>query len=126
MTSVESSLSPTACSRHAASCCPCWGPSRALLRQVRRPRRGCFSKSVPGSWSTGSWGLPHLTITATVEPPSAGRRPWVYRAVVLDRFSIGYDCYAHPHRVQSELNGLAQGNGVRGDTSVADKAWFDN
>ena len=34
--------------------------------------------------------------------------------------------YAHRHRVPCGLTGLAQVNGLRGDTSIADRARFDN
>jgi exopolysaccharide biosynthesis polyprenyl glycosylphosphotransferase len=44
----------------------------------------------------------------------------------VDRFSVQYDHYARRHRVQAGLTGLAQVSGLRGDTSIADRARFDN
>jgi exopolysaccharide biosynthesis polyprenyl glycosylphosphotransferase len=53
-----------------------------------------------------------------------GPRP--ERPHFVDRFSAEYDRYAHRHRVQAGLTGLAQVSGLRGDTSIADRARFDN
>jgi lipopolysaccharide/colanic/teichoic acid biosynthesis glycosyltransferase len=53
-----------------------------------------------------------------------GPRP--ERPHFVDQFSAVYDRYAHRHRVQAGLTGLAQVSGLRGDTSIADRARFDN
>ncbi|WP_181780522.1 sugar transferase [Pseudonocardia pini] len=44
----------------------------------------------------------------------------------MDQFSAEFDRYAHRHRVQSGLTGFAQVSGLRGNTSIADRARFDN
>jgi exopolysaccharide biosynthesis polyprenyl glycosylphosphotransferase len=44
----------------------------------------------------------------------------------VEQFSTQYDRYAHRHRVRAGLTGFAQVSGLRGDTSIADRARFDN
>jgi exopolysaccharide biosynthesis polyprenyl glycosylphosphotransferase len=44
----------------------------------------------------------------------------------VSRFSEEFDRYAYRHRVQAGLTGLAQVSGLRGNTSIADRARFDN
>ena len=41
-------------------------------------------------------------------------------------FADEHPRYLHRHRVPSGLTGLAQVNGLRGDTSIADRARYDN
>jgi exopolysaccharide biosynthesis polyprenyl glycosylphosphotransferase len=53
-----------------------------------------------------------------------GPRP--ERPHFVDRFSAEFERYAHRHRVQSGLTGFAQVNGLRGDTSIANRARYDN
>jgi exopolysaccharide biosynthesis polyprenyl glycosylphosphotransferase len=53
-----------------------------------------------------------------------GPRP--ERPHFVSRFSEEFDRYAHRHRVQAGLTGLAQVSGLRGNTSIADRARFDN
>jgi exopolysaccharide biosynthesis polyprenyl glycosylphosphotransferase len=53
-----------------------------------------------------------------------GPRP--ERPHFVDRFSAEFDRYAHRHRVRAGLTGLAQVNGLRGDTSIAARARYDN
>jgi exopolysaccharide biosynthesis polyprenyl glycosylphosphotransferase len=68
--------------------------------------------------------LPQLWNILRGDMTLVGPRP--ERPHFVDRFSIEYDHYARRHRVQAGLTGLAQVSGLRGDTSIADRARFDN
>jgi exopolysaccharide biosynthesis polyprenyl glycosylphosphotransferase len=68
--------------------------------------------------------LPQLWNILRGDMTMVGPRP--ERPHFVDRFSAEYDRYAHRHRVQAGLTGLAQVSGLRGDTSIADRARFDN
>ncbi|MFH9404425.1 exopolysaccharide biosynthesis polyprenyl glycosylphosphotransferase [Streptomyces sp. NPDC017638] len=53
-----------------------------------------------------------------------GPRP--ERPYFVDRFSRLHPGYAARHRMRTGITGLAQVNGLRGDTSIEDRARFDN
>ena len=53
-----------------------------------------------------------------------GPRP--ERPHFVEQFSQQYDRYAHRHRVKAGLTGMSQVSGLRGDTSIADRARYDN
>ncbi|WP_399885131.1 sugar transferase [Streptomyces sp. BBFR51] len=53
-----------------------------------------------------------------------GPRP--ERPYFVAQFSRAHPGYAARHRVQAGITGLAQINGLRGDTSIEDRARFDN
>ncbi|MEV5144086.1 exopolysaccharide biosynthesis polyprenyl glycosylphosphotransferase [Streptomyces sp. NPDC052727] len=53
-----------------------------------------------------------------------GPRP--ERPYFVTQFSQTYPGYAARHRMQTGITGLAQINGLRGDTSIEDRARFDN
>ena len=68
--------------------------------------------------------LPQLWNILRGEMTLVGPRP--ERPHFVDRFSQEYDRYAHRHRVQAGLTGLAQVSGLRGDVSIAYRARCDN
>jgi exopolysaccharide biosynthesis polyprenyl glycosylphosphotransferase len=53
-----------------------------------------------------------------------GPRP--ERPQYVDQFSMEFPRYGDRHRVQVGLTGLAAVEGLRGDTSIEDRAYFDN
>ncbi|WP_211366179.1 sugar transferase [Pseudonocardia kunmingensis] len=68
--------------------------------------------------------LPQLWNILRGEMTLVGPRP--ERPHFVDQFSQEYDRYAHRHRVQAGLTGLAQVSGLRGDVSIAKRARCDN
>lgn len=68
--------------------------------------------------------LPQLWNILRGDMTLVGPRP--ERPHFVSRFSEEFDRYTHRHRVQAGLTGLAQVSGLRGNTSIADRARFDN
>jgi lipopolysaccharide/colanic/teichoic acid biosynthesis glycosyltransferase len=68
--------------------------------------------------------LPQLWNILRGDMTLVGPRP--ERPHFVEQFSTQYDRYAHRHRVRAGLTGFAQVSGLRGDTSIADRARFDN
>jgi lipopolysaccharide/colanic/teichoic acid biosynthesis glycosyltransferase len=53
-----------------------------------------------------------------------GPRP--ERPHFVESFGLEFPRYAHRHRVPCGLTGLAQVSGLRGNTSIAERARYDN
>ncbi|MEO3760969.1 sugar transferase [Mycobacterium sp. B14F4] len=68
--------------------------------------------------------LPQLWNILRGDMTLVGPRP--ERPHFVEQFSTQFDRYADRHRVQAGLTGFAQVSGLRGDTSIADRARFDN
>jgi lipopolysaccharide/colanic/teichoic acid biosynthesis glycosyltransferase len=68
--------------------------------------------------------LPQLVNILRGEMSLVGPRP--ERPHFVDQFGEAYPRYVARHRVPSGLTGWAQIHGLRGDTSIADRARFDN
>jgi exopolysaccharide biosynthesis polyprenyl glycosylphosphotransferase len=68
--------------------------------------------------------LPQLWNILRGDMALVGPRP--ERPHFVEQFSTQFDRYAYRHRVQVGLTGFAQVSGLRGDTSIADRARYDN
>ncbi|UCM89136.1 exopolysaccharide biosynthesis polyprenyl glycosylphosphotransferase [Streptomyces marincola] len=68
--------------------------------------------------------LPQLWNVLRGDMSLVGPRP--ERPHFVERFSRLYPGYADRHRMPAGLTGLAQVSGLRGDTSIEDRARFDN
>ncbi len=68
--------------------------------------------------------LPQLWNVLRGDMSLVGPRP--ERPYFVNRFEKEVPRYGDRHRVPVGLTGLAQVNGLRGDTSIEDRAWFDN
>jgi lipopolysaccharide/colanic/teichoic acid biosynthesis glycosyltransferase len=68
--------------------------------------------------------LPQLWNVVRGDMSLVGPRP--ERPHFVQRFSEEVSGYEDRHRVPVGLTGLAQVHGLRGDTSIEDRAWLDN
>ncbi|HEU5043025.1 MAG TPA: sugar transferase [Nocardioidaceae bacterium] len=68
--------------------------------------------------------MPQLLNVLRGDMSLVGPRP--ERPEYVERFTSTMPWYRHRHRVPSGLTGLAAVNGLRGDTSIEDRARFDN
>lgn len=68
--------------------------------------------------------LPQLWNILRGDMTLVGPRP--ERPYFAEQFALTYDRYLHRQRVKAGLTGFAQVNGLRGDTSIADRARHDN
>jgi exopolysaccharide biosynthesis polyprenyl glycosylphosphotransferase len=68
--------------------------------------------------------LPQLLNVLTGDMSLVGPRP--ERPEYVDRFVKDVDRYGDRHRIKSGMTGLAQVNGLRGKTSIADRVAYDN
>jgi exopolysaccharide biosynthesis polyprenyl glycosylphosphotransferase len=68
--------------------------------------------------------LPQLVNVLRGDMSLVGPRP--ERPEFVEQFEDEFPSYIHRHRVMVGLTGLAAVEGLRGDTSIADRAYFDN
>jgi exopolysaccharide biosynthesis polyprenyl glycosylphosphotransferase len=68
--------------------------------------------------------LPQLWNVLRGDMSLVGPRP--ERPFFVEQFEQDVPRYSDRHRVPVGLTGLSQVNGLRGDTSIEDRAWFDN
>jgi exopolysaccharide biosynthesis polyprenyl glycosylphosphotransferase len=95
-------------------------------RSDRRWGAGDITPTRLGSFmrSTGLDELPQLINIAKGDMSLVGPRP--ERPFFIERFAREIPGYADRHRVPAGLTGWAQVHGLRGDTSIEDRAMFDN
>lgn len=86
--------------------------------EIKPTRLGTFIRA------TGLDELPQLINIARGDMSLVGPRP--ERPFFMERFAREIPGYADRHRVPAGLTGWAQVHGLRGDTSIEERAMFDN
>jgi exopolysaccharide biosynthesis polyprenyl glycosylphosphotransferase len=104
------------------------------LRSMRPLPPGSSSEWAASANRTGRTGafirrfsideLPQLLNVIRGDMSLVGPRP--ERPEYVEQFGHEYPSYVYRHRVMVGLTGLAAVEGLRGDTSIADRAYFDN
>jgi exopolysaccharide biosynthesis polyprenyl glycosylphosphotransferase len=104
------------------------------LRSMRPLPEGSASEWAANADRTGRTGafirrysideLPQLINVIRGDMSLVGPRP--ERPEFVDKFGHEFPSYAYRHRVAVGLTGLAAVEGLRGDTSIEDRAYFDN
>jgi lipopolysaccharide/colanic/teichoic acid biosynthesis glycosyltransferase len=137
----------------ACACMSWWETGCVLFRQARVGMDGqaitvlkfCTLRPAEASESLTNWNigadqrlrplgkfmrrssldeLPQLWNVLRGDMSLVGPRP--ERPYFVDEFTRQYPRYPARHRVPVGLTGWAQVNGLRGDTSISDRAGFDN